>query len=132
MSNSLPDPFREDPSFSCDIEAEEFWKERDQRGVEDQILGGNVHNSRQGRRGSTDFCKCGNCGAMPTDEESFCCQEMRASNVKMNEGNYYLFIQFWYMLQGSHGLWPLGNILPRANFDTDTKKTIKYGKQGKQ
>ena len=51
---------------------------------EDEEEGGEL-DANISRIGSTQWCICGGCEAMPTADECFCCQELEELNQKFDE-----------------------------------------------
>ena len=51
---------------------------------EDEEEGGEV-DANSSRIGSTQWCICEGCEAMPTADECFCCQELEELNQKFDE-----------------------------------------------
>ena len=75
------EPWKDDPVFETEEEAQEFWEKRD---AEESTISSKINKS--GRSGTVDWCSCTGCQPMPTDEESYCCQEIDESNVRVPSG----------------------------------------------
>ena len=70
-------PFQFEPTYPPGEEPAE---------LEEEIEGEEESLNFNARVGNTEWCICGgNCIAMPTAEECFCCQELDALNAKFDE-----------------------------------------------
>ena len=70
-------PFQFEPTYSPDEEPEE--SEEESEGEEESL-------NLNARVGNIEWCICGgNCTAMSTADECFCCQELDALNAKFDE-----------------------------------------------
>jgi len=56
---------------------------------EDEEEGGELDENGS-RIGSAQWCSCGGCETMPTDDECFCCQELEGLNQKFDESGLIL------------------------------------------
>ena len=74
------DPSRDDPVFSSREEATEFLAKKEK----EEAFVANLR--RIGRKKTIDYCCCSSCRAMPSDEESYCCNELEDCNIKINPG----------------------------------------------
>ena len=80
MANSV-EPYQFEPLMTLE-ELEAFRERRDNRNNEDS---GGEERDEDSRTGTTRWCSCGRCVAMPTSKESICCKELREARDKMGE-----------------------------------------------
>ncbi len=81
------EPFQFEPTYSPGEEPVDDYDEEFDRVNE-------TDSTENSRIGNTEWCTCGVCVSMASEDECFCCQELEELNQKFDESGLCLSLQF--------------------------------------